>query len=225
MSIVKPARLSLVTTLLVLFGAASAVGWACGDDKPAEAPTSAASASASGGSAKAPDSDPKAGANGPSALNTPQNPAPPSTVIGSAQAPSPAAPGFKTARVAVEGGQITTSEEVTFVPGTANLAPNASALLDEVAQTIKAHPELKKIRVEGHCAQAHEGQAQLTSSQLEALSKDRAQAVVGVLVSRGVDSKLLVPEGFGVSQPLMPGTTPEAQAKNRRVDFVIMEKK
>ena len=215
MSIAKPARVSLVTTLFVLFGAASAVGWACGDDKPAEAPTSAASATAS-----APGPSP----NGTPALNAPQNPAPPSTVIGAPQAPSPSAAGFKTARVAVEGAQITTSEEVTFVPGTANLAPNANALLDEVAQTIKAHPELKKIRVEGHCAQAREGQAQLTNSQLEALSKDRAQAVVGVLVSRGVDAKLLVPEGFGASQPLMPGTTPEAQAKNRRVDFVIMER-
>ena len=219
-----PSRVSLLSALFVVCIAGSAIGWACGEDKPAEAPASAASASGAQPT-KSVESEPKPGANaGTPALKAPQNPATPSTVIGSATPPAPNAPGFKTARVAVDGAQITTSEEVTFAPGTATLAPNASGLLDEVAQTIKAHPELKKIRVEGHCATARDGQAQLTSSQLDALSKDRAKAVVGALVSRGIDAKMLVAEGYGVSQPLMPGNSPEAQAKNRRVDFVVMEK-
>ena len=52
------------------------------------------------------------------------------------------------------------------------------------------------------------------------LSQQRAETVVTYLRLFGIDTSRLVPRGYGESQPLLPNTTEEGRAKNRRVELV-----
>ena len=56
------------------------------------------------------------------------------------------------------------------------------------------------------------------------LSSARAIAVVKFLIANGVAPKRLVAAGFGQYQPLDPEDTPEARAKNRRIELKLTER-
>lgn len=55
------------------------------------------------------------------------------------------------------------------------------------------------------------------------LSQRRAQSVRDYLVQNGLDSRIISTKGFGESDPLVPGTTPQARAINRRVEIGIVD--
>ena len=57
-----------------------------------------------------------------------------------------------------------------------------------------------------------------------ALSLDRAQAVVKYLTGKGIPAARVIAKGFGKSQPVAPNTTEEGKQKNRRVEFLIVKK-
>jgi outer membrane protein OmpA-like peptidoglycan-associated protein len=54
------------------------------------------------------------------------------------------------------------------------------------------------------------------------LSERRAQAVHDYLVEVGLSRDILSVQGYGKSRPLVPGTSEEARAKNRRVELGIV---
>jgi OmpA-OmpF porin, OOP family len=91
-------------------------------------------------------------------------------------------------------------------------------LLDEVAQILLDHPELTRIRVEGHTDSRGSAAYNLD------LSKRRAAAVRTYLTGRGVLAERLESEGFGEGKPLVKGENEAAWAKNRRVDFFIVQR-
>jgi outer membrane protein OmpA-like peptidoglycan-associated protein len=53
------------------------------------------------------------------------------------------------------------------------------------------------------------------------LSKERAESVRQYLVNKGVNANRLSAEGYGPDKPLVEGTSDEARAKNRRVQFIV----
>jgi outer membrane protein OmpA-like peptidoglycan-associated protein len=55
------------------------------------------------------------------------------------------------------------------------------------------------------------------------LSQRRARTVRDYLVEAGVDSSIITTRGYGKSSPRVPATTPEARAKNRRVEIGIVD--
>ena len=55
------------------------------------------------------------------------------------------------------------------------------------------------------------------------LSNRRAQSVVNYLVSRGIPASRLRSRGYGKTQPLVPNTSDENRAMNRRVEMGIIE--
>jgi outer membrane protein OmpA-like peptidoglycan-associated protein len=88
-------------------------------------------------------------------------------------------------------------------------------LLDGIATVINAHPELGRIRVEGHTDSQGGREHNLD------LSKRRAKAVVRYLAAKGVDEGRLTSEGFGPDRPVDDNKTREGRAKNRRVEFHV----
>lgn len=56
------------------------------------------------------------------------------------------------------------------------------------------------------------------------LSEQRAKSVKKVLISMGIDPNRMTTKGFGESKPIVPNTTVENRAKNRRTEFVIIDK-
>ena len=117
-------------------------------------------------------------------------------------------------RVIYEEGKFTVLEAIHFETGRADIKPESHALLDQVALMIKANPDVK-IRVEGHTDDT--GPHDLNVR----LSQERANSVRTYLVQHGVAPQRVRAVGYGPDKPLQKGTTEEARAKNRRVEFIV----
>jgi outer membrane protein OmpA-like peptidoglycan-associated protein len=111
--------------------------------------------------------------------------------------------------------KIELKESVYFDTARATIKPVSLPLLDEVAQLLKAHPEVKLVTIEGHTD--NRGAA---ASNLK-LSEGRAQAVRAYLEGKGVEASRLDAKGFGAAKPIADNATEKGREANRRVDFMI----
>jgi outer membrane protein OmpA-like peptidoglycan-associated protein len=118
-------------------------------------------------------------------------------------------------QVIFEEGKFKIVGTVQFEHGSAQIKEESHSLLDQVALTMKANPQVENIRVEGHTDDT--GPHDLNMR----LSQERADSVRRYLISKGVSPKRLKAKGFGPDKPLINEKTPEARAKNRRVEFVV----
>ncbi|NUQ75893.1 MAG: OmpA family protein [Polyangiaceae bacterium] len=115
--------------------------------------------------------------------------------------------------------EITILQQVQFASGTATIEPGSATLLDEVAQVLKDHPDILRLEVQGHTD--NKGAPSLNLR----LSQARAEAVRAALMSRGVEPDRMVAKGYGADKPLRENTTEANRRINRRVQFMILEKK
>jgi len=106
---------------------------------------------------------------------------------------------------------------VQFETGKATLLPESNAVLDVMGALIREWPQLR-IEVGGHT----DSKGSAASNQK--LSKARAQAVVDYITTRypSIPVGQFTVKGYGESKPVAPNTTPEGMAKNRRVDFKVL---
>lgn len=124
---------------------------------------------------------------------------------------------LKTSKVRVELSQIVILERVYFEYNKDVIKGESYPLLDEVANTIRSNPQLGRIEVAGHT------DSDGSDTYNQHLSQRRAQAVVDYLVAKGVPRDRLVAVGYGESDPVVPNSSPENKAKNRRVQFNILQ--
>ena len=120
--------------------------------------------------------------------------------------------------VRVTATEIIILEQVQFDTGKSTIKAVSDPLLDSVAQVLKEHPEILKIEVQGHTD--NKGSKQLNKK----LSQDRAGSVLKALEKRGIESGRLVAQGYGQDKPIADNKDEEGRAKNRRVQFVVLEK-
>ena len=118
----------------------------------------------------------------------------------------------------VAGDRIVLDDRVQFATQSAEISKQSWDLLSRVAEFINSHPEYARIHVSGH--------ADDTGSETfnQRLSQARAESVRSFLMKMGVGGERLEVSAFGESQPIERGTTSGARAKNRRVEFVILER-
>ena len=57
-----------------------------------------------------------------------------------------------------------------------------------------------------------------------ALSQERADNVMGQLVSMGVDASRLTAEGYGEQHPVADNSTETGRASNRRISMLVTQK-
>jgi outer membrane protein OmpA-like peptidoglycan-associated protein len=119
------------------------------------------------------------------------------------------------ARVVLTEKKLELKETVFFDTNKATIRPESHGLLDEAAQVLVAHPEVKKVRIEGHTDST--GSAAVNT----ALSDARAAAVREYLVGKGVAAGRLSSKGYGPTRPIADNKTKEGREKNRRVEFMI----
>jgi outer membrane protein OmpA-like peptidoglycan-associated protein len=97
------------------------------------------------------------------------------------------------------------------------LPPAFARKLDQIAQALREHPEVHRLRIEGHTDYLG------SDDYNQALSERRASAVARYLASKSIDAARLETVGFGRTRPRDPGKTAAARAHNRRVEFVIRD--
>lgn len=119
--------------------------------------------------------------------------------------------------VTITSNRLTLNDSINFDTGKDSIKPQSYPVLDQVAKLLNEHPEMKRIRVEGHTDNV--GNATYNKE----LSQRRAQSVVRYLVSKGVAESRLVPVGFGFEQPIASNGTALGRAKNRRVAFTVLQ--
>jgi outer membrane protein OmpA-like peptidoglycan-associated protein len=119
-------------------------------------------------------------------------------------------------QVAIAGFKLEVLETVYFATNNAVILERSYPLLDNVATVLGAHSEIAKVRVEGHTDDRGPAEANLT------LSQRRAEAVVAYLVKKGVAQARLEAVGLGETRPIVTNDTADNQARNRRVEFVIV---
>jgi OOP family OmpA-OmpF porin len=106
------------------------------------------------------------------------------------------------------------TQGILFATGSAELQPESTPVLKEIASTLKQHAELR-ILIEGHTDNVGDPAANL------ALSDARAAAVKTALVgSYGIDAGRITTKGLGDTKPSAPNTTAAGRAQNRRVEVV-----
>jgi outer membrane protein OmpA-like peptidoglycan-associated protein len=117
--------------------------------------------------------------------------------------------------VVVSRDKIELKDSIYFETGKAVIKAESNPLLDEVVATLKAYPEIAKLRIEGHT------DSRGSASTNQKLSEARAAAVLTYLVEHGVSADRMSSAGFGESKPIDPREVAEAWDKNRRVDFFV----
>lgn len=98
----------------------------------------------------------------------------------------------------------------------ATLKSEALSVLNRVVDTMQRYPDLA-VKVVGHTDSRGKDAYNLD------LSWRRARSVVEFLVSKGIEKQRLQSEGRGEREPIAENTTSEGRAKNRRVEFVVLD--
>jgi outer membrane protein OmpA-like peptidoglycan-associated protein len=105
---------------------------------------------------------------------------------------------------------------INFGSGSAVLADESKPLLDALA-AVTIRCETYRVELGGHT----DAQGDETANQT--LSERRAQSVADYLVSKSVPAPQLGVNGFGETMPLDTSGSSEADAKNRRIEFKVVE--
>jgi len=131
--------------------------------------------------------------------------------------------------IQVVGDRFVFQSEVLFPVGSAELTQAGQEQINQLASTLK---EIEKqippdvnwlLRVDGHAdKQPISGVGQWTSNW--ELSAGRAITVVKLLLQDGIPPNRLAATGFADYQPLDPADTPEAYAKNRRIEIRLTDR-
>jgi outer membrane protein OmpA-like peptidoglycan-associated protein len=121
-------------------------------------------------------------------------------------------------RELAETGMIRTSE-IHFETGSAEIDRASRSILEEIGRTLIQYPDAR-IEISGHT------DSQGSEADNLSLSARRAQAVLAHLRSLFIEVR---PErysvqGYGESQPVAPNDSAEGRAKNRRVEFKILNR-
>ena len=105
-------------------------------------------------------------------------------------------------------------DNLLFATNRATILSSSNGSLDALANYLGT---AKKIEVVGHTDSVGNDQYNLE------LSQDRADAVKKYLITKGVPTESITTLGLGETQPISDNNTSEGRAKNRRVEFKIIE--
>ena len=110
-------------------------------------------------------------------------------------------------------------QNVNFETGKATLMPESYPALDEVGGILMKWPQLN-IEIGGHT------DSRGTAGKNQVLSEQRAQAVKDYLVDKfpALAGSQLTVKGYGFARPLVKNTSVLNMAKNRRVEFRVLNR-
>ncbi|MBK6363265.1 MAG: OmpA family protein [Saprospiraceae bacterium] len=108
-------------------------------------------------------------------------------------------------------------DRLLFDTGSANLQPSSKEQLVNIAEILKAYPNVK-IKMGGYTDNVGNPKSNLK------LSTDRAFNVMNELVGLGIDKTRLGAEGYGQEFPIGDNNTEEGRQQNRRISVRVTAK-
>jgi OmpA-OmpF porin, OOP family len=138
-------------------------------------------------------------------------------VTGCATVPAPLPKRDVSDLVLLEGDAIVVKENIRFSHGSTEIDPRSTDLLDAVAEIMKKTESIAHLTIIGHTDTTGDPAAN------PPLSAARALAVKRYLEGRGVAAARLEAKGVGSDQPIDTNQTEEGRARNRRVEFRIVQ--
>jgi chemotaxis protein MotB len=131
--------------------------------------------------------------------------------------------------VRIVGDRFVFQSEVLFPVGSADLSPAGQAQMRELARVLidlsrQFPPDLNWVlRVDGHADRSpFRGQARFAGNW--ELSAARAISVAQLLIAEGLPPNRVAAAAFGDTQPLDDRETPEAYARNRRIELRLTDR-
>ena len=128
----------------------------------------------------------------------------------------------------IVGDRFVFQSEVLFPSGSADLSPQGQETLKRLAQTLAGiTPKIPAsinwiLEVDGYTDKRPIATRHFPSNW--ELSSARAAAVVKFLIASGIPPEHLSATGFGEYQPIDASETPEAYAKNRRIELKLTQR-
>jgi outer membrane protein OmpA-like peptidoglycan-associated protein len=121
--------------------------------------------------------------------------------------------------IAIKHGKLEVKEKILFGVGGSKIDRRSYKLLDQIAKRIIGSPAIGQIRIEGHTDATGSARAN------QRLSQARAEAVRRYLIGKGVPARRLQAVGYGGVRPIAPNKTRAGRAKNRRVEFIVIQQR
>lgn len=113
-------------------------------------------------------------------------------------------------RIYIEG-------KIVFDNDSPRIRPESHKVLADVKAFLLAHPEVTRMRIEGHTDSIASDEYNLE------LSAKRSLAVAHWLVMNDIDHTRLVAVGFGEKKPIGPNERADGRQENRRTEFHVAE--
>lgn len=117
----------------------------------------------------------------------------------------------------IEVGEAYRLNDIYFEYGSFELSEMSKIIIDGFIDFLNDHPTMK-VAINGHTDNISGADFNMT------LSENRARTVYEYMVAGGIDSSRLSYKGYGLTKPIASNDTEEGRAKNRRTEFVIIEK-
>ena len=105
---------------------------------------------------------------------------------------------------------------IQFDTNSAVIKPESESALDSIAQILASCRGIA-LEIAGHT------DSSASDDYNNALSQRRVDAVLNALQQRDIDTSGFVAKGYGESQPIAPNDTAKGKARNRRVEFNVIE--
>lgn len=108
-------------------------------------------------------------------------------------------------------------DNIFYNTNSAELKPESRIIIEGFATYLKQNPAIK-VEIQGHTDNVG------NPKDNDALSNNRAYSVKALLEQLGIDGKRITAKGFGQNKPIADNKTEEGRARNRRTEFMILEK-
>lgn len=117
----------------------------------------------------------------------------------------------------IKVGKAYTINNINFATNSAELSEQSKFILTEFASFLNENASVN-VAIQGHTDNVGDPASNM------ALSKERAKNVQDFLVGLGITTERLSYQGFGMKKPLASNSSEKGRAKNRRTEFVILNK-
>ena len=119
--------------------------------------------------------------------------------------------------VDIETERLSLKDAIQFDTGRDTLRSKSFPVLDAISGILAAHPELRRVRVEGHTDDVG------SNAYNKDLSNRRAHRRALPREQGASPSSGSIPTGFGEDRPVASNATALGRAKNRRVEFTLID--